>query len=140
MLFLTLAVYDDIIQLGHCVLLVGTWCIRCWNVGRAPRRRNASTRYCYKPSGVEHAVFSHKEAANGTCQYPLVRSRVLMYRTCPNRSLSSSTLGMGYVLNKLMAFTPRKSLQKSRLPSGLGTNTMGLQHVLWDSSMTPSSG
>lgn len=64
-------------------------------------------------------------------------SRELMYRSFPNRSMSSSTLGMGYVLNKLMSFTPRKSLQKQRLPSGLGTNTMGLHHALWDFSMNP---
>lgn len=85
---------------------------------------------------VLKTLFSREEAANSTCQYHLVRSRVLMYRAFPNRSMSSSTLGMGYALNKLMSFNPQKSLQKRRLPSSLDNNTMGLHHALWDSSTT----
>lgn len=74
---------------------------------------------------------------SSTCQYLFIRSRVEMKQALPRHSMRSSTWGMGLVSNSETWFSLLKSLHSHRLPLGLGMMTIGLDHVLADSSMTP---
>lgn len=64
---------------------------------------------------------------------------MVLKRALPRRSSSSSSLGMGYPSKEETSFRRQKSLQKRRVPSGLGTITMGLDQGLREGSMTLSS-
>ncbi|MEE6519511.1 hypothetical protein FKM82_031372 [Ascaphus truei] len=113
--------------------------INLWNVAGAPCNPYGIVTNWYKPRGVAKAVLHLDSSARGICQYPFVRSRVEIYSALPSESSNSSTLGIGYASNLDTAFTFRKSTQNLTFTSGLGTNTIGLHHSLWDSSITPNS-
>ena len=51
-----------------------------WNVAGAPCRPNGMR---LKPNGVVNAVFSWSHSATGTCQYPFIRSRVVIKGALP---------------------------------------------------------
>src|SRR4029434_2793548 len=95
--------------------------------------------YWKNPKGVLKAVNSLVSAARGTCQYPLLRSRVVRYLALPSRSISSSTLGIGYGSKVDIEFNFLKSMQNLILPSFLGTSIIGHDHSLWEGSMMPIS-
>ncbi len=63
------------------------------------------------PKGVLKAVYSLNCWAKGTCQYPLHKSRVVIYLAWPICSTSSSFRGIGYASNLETELSFRKSRQ-----------------------------
>ncbi len=63
--------------------------------GRSPVQAEGKGPVLPVPIGVLKAVLGLAVLERGTCQYPLVKSRVEIYRALPRRSRSSSTRGIG---------------------------------------------
>ena len=88
------------------------------------------------PPLVRNAVFALSLSVMGTCQYPLLRSRVENHRAPWRASRRSSILGNGWASLTIAAFNCRKSTQKRRLPSFFLIMTTGEAHGLLDGQMT----
>lgn len=65
------------------------------NVAEAPCSPKGGTWYFQWPEPVLNVVFSQANGAEGTWQYPLVRSSVEMKWALPSLSTSLATLGKG---------------------------------------------
>ena len=70
-----------------------------WKVAGAPISPNGIRLNWNSPNGIVNAVFTRSLTSTGICQYPWVRSTVLMYLAPRSWSIISSTLGMGYSIN-----------------------------------------
>ena len=77
------------------------------------------------PLLVQKAVFSLSRSWIGTCQYPLLRSRVENQRAPCKASRRSSMRERGCASLMVAALSCRKSMQKRRLPSFFLTITTG---------------
>ena len=89
------------------------------------------------PLLVRNAVFSLSRSWIGTCQYPLLRSRVENQRAPWRASRRSSMRGMGCVSFIVAALSCLKSTQNCRLPSFFLTMTTGEAQGLLQGRMTP---
>ena len=65
-----------------------------WKADGAPLSPNGITWNWNKPLGVVKAVFALSFSDIGTCQYPLAKSRVVIYFAFPSLSSSSSVLSI----------------------------------------------
>ena len=66
-----------------------------WKVAGAEVSPNGSTFHFQSPVRVMKAAFSWASLSNGTCQYPLSKSKVLKYRLPDKASRLSSIRGSG---------------------------------------------
>ena len=89
------------------------------------------------PQLVRKAVFSLSHSWIGTCQYPLLRSRVENQRAPCRMSRRSSMWGMGCASLMVAALSCLKSTQKRRLPSFFLTITTGEAQGLLEGRMMP---
>ena len=89
------------------------------------------------PLLVRDAVFSLSRSLIGTCQYPLLRSRVENQRAPCSASRKSSMLGMGCASFIVAALSCLKSTQNHRLPSFFLTMTTGEAQGLLEGWMMP---
>ena len=71
-------------------------------------------------------------------QYPLRRSKDENTLAEASLSISSYVRGIGYLSRFVKALSPRKSVQKRRLPSGFLTNSTGEAHGLLECCMMPA--
>ena len=83
------------------------------------------------PPLVRKAIFSLSRSWIGTCQYPLLRSRVENQRAPSKASRRSSMRGRGCASLMVAALSCRKSTQKRRLPSFFLTITTGEAKGCW---------
>ena len=88
-----------------------SWSAILWSVAGTPWSPNGILQNWKSPIGVANAVLGQCSLHTGTCQYPLVGSRVLMYLALPTSSIISSILGIGYASAVDMAFNLLQSTQ-----------------------------
>ena len=89
------------------------------------------------PLLVQKAVFSLSRSWIGTCQYPLLRSRVENQRAPCRASRRSSMRGMGCASFIVATLSCLKSTQNRRLPSFFLTIVTGEAQGLLEGWMTP---
>ena len=89
------------------------------------------------PPLVQKAVFSLSRSWIGTCQYPLLRSRLENQRAPCKASRMSSMQGRGCASLMVAALSCQKYMQKHRLPSCFLTITVGEAQGLLDGRITP---
>ena len=94
---------NNVFQCRPC----STCSISRWKVAGAEVSPKGKTFQRHKPFLVVNADFSLASSSRGTCQYPLVRSRVLKYLLPARASRLSSILGMGYASCWVTAFSRR---------------------------------
>ena len=89
------------------------------------------------PLLVQKAIFSFSRSWIGTCQYPLLRSRVEDQQAPCSVSRRSSKRGMGCSSFTVAALSYLKSTQNRRLPSYFFTMMTGVAQGLLEGRMTP---
>ena len=87
--------------------------ICCRQLWHAPWRPNGKTLNWCIPKGVLKGVSSLASGAMATCQYPVLRSNMVIYLALPTLCNRSSTLGIGYVSKLEMEFKDLNSILKA---------------------------
>src|SRR5204863_1295388 len=78
------------------------------------------------------------DSDNGICQNPALKSRLVIQVVPCRVAITSSMIGMGYVMFFVIELSLRKSQQNRLLPSFFVTKTTGEAHSAFDLVIKPA--